>query len=119
LDPTNPNDPSLLTFDESGYPKPAAPTGTWEHERAKTTIKRLRLDFHRLVKGRKDIWIECRKLIIEAENLMRKKPSATRNADLKNTFEKLRKMISVDAELSATAKACLLSSGILWVRNLV
>lgn len=119
LDPTNPNDPSLLTFDESGYPQPAAPEGTWEHERAKVTIKLIHLDFYRLVNARKHIWNKCRQLISEAENLMREEPSATRNANLRKTLSELREMISVKAKLSATARACLSSSGITWAKSFV
>jgi len=119
LDPTDYDDPLLLTFDESGFPKPAAIEGTWEYKRAEVTIKLLNLDFYRLVDERKRIWNKCLGLIKQAENLMREKPSATRNAYLKNALKQLREMISVEAELSSTARACLLSSSILWVRTFV
>lgn len=119
LDLTDPNDVFLLTFDESGFSKPAAFEGTWEHERVEVTIKLLHLDFPPLVDERKRIWTKCLRLISRAENLMRKKPSATRNADLKNILRELREMISVEAELSSTARACLLSSGISWLIHFV
>lgn len=121
LDPTDPNDPLLLTFDESGYPNPAVPEGTWEFERAKESIKLFHLDYPSLVDERKKIWINCYRSIYLAQNLMKKQSqmtSASTKAQLKNELERLREMISRDAELSSTARACLLSSGISWARNL-
>lgn len=119
LDPTNPNDPFLLTFDESGIPQPSVPEGTWAYERVMTTIEFLHLDFPPLVDERRKIWNKCLRLISQAENLMREKPGVTRKADLKDTFEELRELISVKAELSSTARACLSSSGIPWLINFV
>ena len=122
LDPTDPNDPILLTFDESGYPKPAVPEQTWEYERVKETIKLLHLDYQPLVDERKKIWNKCNLLIIEAENLMKDEIdviSVTKKTRLKNIFKDLKKMTSEEAELSTTAKACLLSCGNIWARSLV
>ena len=50
-------------------------------------------------------------------------PSVTRKTEIDNIFNELRERISVEAELSSTARACLLSRGITgniqWVMNLV
>lgn len=117
LDPTNPNDPPLLTFDDSGNPFPASPKGSWEYLRVETTIKILHLDYCLLVDERKRIWVKCTILMNDIENLMcerYRRTSVTDGADLKNKMNQLREMISEEAELSATAKACLLSSGRKW-----
>jgi len=122
LDPTDPDDPVLLTFDESGYPKPAASDETWGYERAKTTIELLHLDYRPLVDERKKIWTNCSLLIREAQNSMKEQSeviSATEQEKVKNIFKKLREMVSEEAELSSTARACLLSSGNDWARNIV
>jgi uncharacterized protein (TIGR02646 family) len=122
LDPTDPDDPPLLTFDESGYPKPAVPEGTWECERAKVTIELMHLDFRPLVDERKKKWTKCILLITRAQKLMEeqsKASSATKRAVLKFTLEELRKMSSEEVALSSTARACLLSSGLSWARNIV
>lgn len=119
LDPTNRDDPLLLTFDETGYPKPTAEEGTWNYRRAEITIARLYLDYSPLVDERKKIWNNCSLLIIEAQNLMKGDMSISRKQRLRKIFEDLRQMASPRAELSATAKACLLSSGNTWARALV
>lgn len=118
LDPTDPLDPILLTFDESGLSKPSA-----EYEealvfkRANITIKLLHLNYYRLVDERRKIWIKCITLINRAQNLM-KKDNIPSNIILKEVFKDLKEMTSPSSELSATASACLLSSGINWARKL-
>jgi len=121
LDPTDPNDPSLLTFDESGYPQPAAREGTWEYERAKESIKHFHLDFFRLVNARTIICNNCKDSIdmieiLQSEN-NNNNPSA--NIALEHEFRRLREMVSRKAALSSTARAYLLSSGRSWARDLV
>lgn len=121
LDPTDPDDPLLLTFDESGYSQPAAFEGTWEHERAKESIRLFHLNYGALVDERKRIWKNCELSINHAQNLMVKQSktsSVTTKSESKNELKRLREMISREAELSSTARAYLLSSGIPWVRNL-
>lgn len=121
LDPTDPDDPLLLTFDESGYSQPAAFEGTWGYERAKESIRLFHLNYGALVDERKRIWKNCELSINRAQNLMlelSEKPSVTKKNRLKDELRSLREMISREAELSSTARAYLLSSGIPWARNL-
>ena len=120
LDPTDPDDPLLLTFDESGKPHPTANENTWEYERADKTIKLLHLDFHRLVDERKKLWTKCIRLIREAESMMADTTvSVTSRMRLKSIFEELRCLSSPKSELSSTACACLLSTGIGWAQGIV
>lgn len=121
LDPTDPDDSALLTFDESGLPRPASQKSTWEYERATVTIKILHLDYGPLVDERVKIWNECKRLINKAANEMEEYkdiPSPTSKAKLKEIFNKLRQMSHPSSELSSTARACLLNSEYEWVKNL-
>ena len=119
LDPTNRDDPLLIAFDETGYPRPTADKGTWPYRRAEISIKLLYLDYRPLVDERKKIWTKCNLLINEAQNLMKEESSISRKTRLKEILRDLREMASTNAELSATAKSCLLSSGNVWTRALV
>lgn len=121
LDPTDPDDPLLLTFDESGYSQPAAFEGTWGYERAKESIRLFHLNYGALVDERKRIRKSCEFSINLAQNLMlelNEKPSVTKKNRLKDELKRLREMISRESELSSTARAYLLSSGIPWARIL-
>lgn len=122
LDPTDPDDPSLLTFDETGKPVPAADDDTWEYERASVTIDLLHLEYTPLVNERKKVWNKCIRLINEAQNKMREqaqRTSVTTKARIKHIFMELREMIASEAELSSVAQSCLLSSGYKWARKIV
>ena len=109
----------LLTFDETGYPKPTADEGTWSYKRAEITIKLLYLDYRPLVDERKKIWNKCNILINEAQNIMKDEESISKRHELKEIFKDLREMASPKSELSATTRACLLSSGNDWSKALV
>jgi uncharacterized protein (TIGR02646 family) len=121
LDPTDPDDPALLTFDESGFPRAASKDGTWEYERAYVTIKLLHLDYRPLVDERIVIWNECNRLINNAANEMenfKDVPSVTSKSRIKDIFRTLRNMVHPSAELSSTARACLLNSEYEWAKNI-
>lgn len=55
LDPRNPRDPSILTFDDEGCTKPATKLGAWEIERAEVTIKLYYLNYELLIDERKKV----------------------------------------------------------------
>jgi len=122
LDPADPYDPLLLTFDETGLPQPAAEEGSWQFERASVTAKVLFLDYPPMVDERKRIWIECRSLLAEIQRLIGLAPaaiSANRNRDLKLAMERLQALVRSEAELAGTARACLLKSGLSWAARVV
>lgn len=120
LDPTNPVDPSLLTFDETGYPMPTFSEKNWNYERVEVTIKLLYLDYRPLVDERKKVWNKCNLLINNAQNIMLDETfGVAKRTRLEGIFEELRHMASPESELSSTASACLLSSGIGWAQRLV
>ena len=122
LDPTQPDDCILLTFDESGRAQPTAPEGSWPFQRAETTIEIMELNYIPLIEGRKQTWQKSLRLISQVQRLIEERPSATNQALLKSTFEDLRTIVSEEAELSMTARACVISTsfgrGITWPLNL-
>jgi hypothetical protein len=57
LDPCNKDDVELVTFSETGRIMPSeSNSGLWSHRRAKSTIKRFKLNYHKLTKERQVIW---------------------------------------------------------------
>ena len=120
LDPTDLDDPLLLTFDESGKPHPTAEKNTWEYERAAETIKLLHLDFPLLIDARKILWTKCRILIKEVKNVLDDTTLSIKEkkGKSKNTLKKLKCLSSSKSELSATACACLLSTGYEWAQKI-
>ena len=122
LDPTNPYDPLLLTFDETGSAVPAAIDNTWDFKRAKVTIDILDLNYVSLAEARKQLWNYCERLMRKLDNLTKEGDeliSYTMEAEITEIMDKLIELIKQDAVLSSTAMACLLQSGRMWAKNLV
>ncbi len=117
LDPTNPRDPSLLSFEETGNSMPVGDEGTWDFERADKTIKILHLNHIQLVEGRIKIWANCRLLMKIANSMKTQEEEKTELID--EISEALKKVTSPESELSSAARACLLSSGNIWAKDLV
>lgn len=117
LDPTNPRDPSLLSFEETGNSIPVADEDTWDFERADITIKILHLNYIQLVEGRKKIWAKCRFLMKIANSIKTQEEGSEEVID--EISEALKKVASPISELSSSARACLLSSGNIWAKDLV
>jgi len=118
LDPTDPDDPLLLSFNEDGMPVPAVDEEGWEAKRARVTINLLNFRFDRLVEERRKVWKKCRLRISKAQNIMQKGPGIRRDADLENVLRGIRSMVSPEAELAGTARACLLKSGLTWAQRI-
>jgi hypothetical protein len=121
LDPTDKDDPLLMTFDETGTPRAVAPEGSWVAERVRITVDLLFLDSPALVTARKRVWRRVRKKLNRVMELMA--TSAARFDELHRThvrdlMAEIREMTSPTEELSATARACLEHSGIPWAMRL-
>lgn len=114
LDPTDPLDPLLLTFLEDGKAYPAVLNkDSWAYERAETTIKILHLNYFLLRDERVIVWQMCNRLTTDIDKLIEEQnsiSSATKNEKIRTKIKQLRKMISEEAELSSTARACLLNN---------
>jgi uncharacterized protein (TIGR02646 family) len=121
LDPCDPDDPDLLSFDMDGRALPSDHCGDWDTLRVTETIERLRLDFPPLEEERRRIWERCERLINECENLAVKfheQPSATKRSRIKGIRDELREMVDAASPLSSVAIACLANSDTSTARKL-
>lgn len=121
LDPTDPDDPNFLAFNEEGNAIPAPGLEKWQKERVEVTIKLLKLYHEPLAEARRDVWRRCRDKLEECEKLMRrlsKGGSATLKERASAVMGELRQMVNPKEPLSSTAISCLLSSNIPWARRI-
>jgi hypothetical protein len=115
LDPRDPHDPTLLTFDVEGHAKPAPhlPVG-WERDRADYSINRMNLDFPPLMDKRKLVWNECwRRICVYLDELAQTVADPTNpvaRTEVRNASREIRSMLAEDKELSAVARACIIGS---------
>ena len=122
LDPTRPEDPLLVCFDENGDFKPLPDLDAWNTARVEESIKRYKLREHEpLVEARRDVWSRCVREVNYCQNLMAEmssSPSATKREAVKQQILKLRKLVNFDAEFSATASECLRCRPEQWAQRL-
>lgn len=120
LDPCRKGDWALITFDESGKPIPNCDEDEFGFTRAKVSIQLLHLDFDPLNEERRRVWNSCEEKIRSASAIMRLEAGeyVYRNAELERIISEIHRMITVDAELSAVARACLLHSPFKWAKRL-
>jgi hypothetical protein len=121
LDPTVEEDPELLTFDEKGEAKPIETCKGWRKDRVTFSINRLKLNEHaRLKEARKQLWIECRSDIDNCQKLMAdydQSRTVSNRQDVKAALKKIEARVRPEADLSATAIACLMASGLDWAQK--
>jgi hypothetical protein len=121
LDPINPADCVLISFDCLGRAVPASGLDEWSQTRVKVSIKRYKLYFDKLELQRKTIWETCIAYINEIQNLMReqaKSHSAARKARIEERMYLLKSLACRKSPCSTTAIACLLKSENEWARRL-
>ncbi|HEY5747227.1 MAG TPA: hypothetical protein VIU12_14190, partial [Chryseolinea sp.] len=109
-----------ITFDEGGEMRSITNSG-WDYERVNYTIESLNLNFKLLKEKRKDVWAKCSTLLKETQNLMAQNdiaPSVARKGQIKEKIRQLKELVQSSSEFSATAKACLLSSGLFWASKI-
>jgi uncharacterized protein (TIGR02646 family) len=116
LDPADEDDPNLITFDVEGNAIPVPGVSTWDRTRVEYSVDRCKLDFPPLMDKRKTIWAECwsriQAYLVELQlydesggtNLIARTQS-------KEKANAIREMIREEQELSAVARACIISSG--------
>lgn len=122
LDPTNPVDVSLLTFDK-GIPIPAT-TDDDEIDRVKQSIFYYHLDLDQLNTARKIVWDDCVAQIKDAKKNIDNSLIAVKKAMVRKCFEELIKLVDSERKsYTSTAKACLMVyselDGYSWLKNLV
>lgn len=116
LDPSDAHDPTLLSFNIDGRAVPAAElTDDWEIERVKTTVSRYRLDFPPLMNKRKTVWAECWNRIsnyrAELEACAKDPTNLIARDGYKRAASAILSMMQPEQELSAVARACVISTG--------
>ena len=120
LDPCEEEDVLKLTFNENGEITPIATSG-WDFERTVYTIESLNLNFKLLRENRKEVWVKCSTLLAETQALMDQnnvEPSANRKGRIKEKIKQLKELVLPSTAYSATAKACLNSSGLIWASKI-
>ena len=116
LDPTDPADPNLLSFNILGDAVVAPHVkNAWEQKRVEYSISLCSLGFAPLVDKRRTVWHECWNRIEKyRDELARYQADQTNDIarqEYKNAAEEVRKMLEPNKELSAVARACLQSTG--------
>jgi uncharacterized protein (TIGR02646 family) len=109
LDPTNPTDPGLITFDESGLPQPINPDWPTVRERVQLTTELLSLDAARLVEARKKKWRDCRKWIDQLLTILPMQSEQVdphRYAQIQIFSQYIQEMTRPSEPFSAVARAC-------------
>ena len=118
LDPTIIDDPLKISFIDTGKVVPSSPNSTdWDYIRADYTIANLNLNYEPLVEGRKSLWTRIMLKIREIQNLMDENnvnPSVSKSTILREKIKELKNLTNPQSEFSATASACLYSSGLEW-----
>jgi uncharacterized protein (TIGR02646 family) len=122
LDPTRPEDPLLLSFDEGGDIKPLADLDDWNKARVEESIKRYKLREHEpLMEARRDVWSKCAREVNLCQHLMNelsKNPTAAKKEIVRQQMLKLRDMTSFGAAFSSTACECLRNRREQWAQRL-
>jgi len=122
LDPTRPEDPALLCFDENGDVKPLPDLDGWNKARVEESIKRYKLREHEpLMEARRDVWVRCSREVNRCQQLMTElstTPSATAREAVRQQILKLHEMVVFGAEFSAAACDCLRTRREQWAQRL-
>lgn len=116
LDPADPDDPALLSFNMEGRAVPSAQlTDDWERERVEYSVKRYNLDFPPLMDKRKIVWSECwsriEEYLRELARYRDDKDNVLARDRFKQAAKQVRALMDERSELSAVARACVLSTG--------
>jgi hypothetical protein len=124
LDPLEPDDVCLITFDK-GIPIPAT-TDPDEIDRVNQSIFYYHLELDQLNKDRKIVWDECVDQILDAkEAIDNSQNAADRRSSIKKCYKELRKLVDSEKRaFTSTAKACLMVYAELdgykeWLKDLV
>jgi hypothetical protein len=90
-------------------------TDAWEKERVEYSVERCNLDFLPLMDKRKAVWAECwsrvQEYLQELETYQNDEKNAIARDRFKQALKRVRELMREDQELSAVARACVLSSG--------
>ncbi len=122
LDPTDQWDASVIKFNEKGEIVPSPEATSLDRDRLKLSVKRYKLDFERLVEGRKRVWGVCQRLINQCDNEIkefRETNSPVCREQINVTMRQLGELTNHRKEqLSSVAVSCLLASGFQWAQRI-
>jgi hypothetical protein len=115
LDPVNPDDPKLMSFDEEGKPIPSDLNNAFVRKRVETTTHLLYLDSPRLIAARKKTWREVLDWIAEYHDACPEDPNHVTPQDarrMKRHIRRLAELTGPSRPYAATARACLRANGL-------
>jgi len=122
LDPTEPEDPNKLKFDNAGIISPKETDLTSrDYLQAEYTIRRMNLNMIGLIEGRKDKYRKAARLIRQVEKLLalqRINFDMARRQVIKAKQLELIEMAGKFSEYSAAVKYCLRESGRDWALSI-
>lgn len=111
LDPINKSDVALLAFDEEGNAIPKPGIDTWEEQRVKMSIERLKLNDHdALPAERRRVWQQVTQVIekyLKAKLAYRPGINPSPKETMEDALRQLYKWTREDAELSSVARWCI------------
>lgn len=112
LDPTDPDDPPKLQFNDDGTAKPSSDEGDPTHGQLLDSIRILGLDQNILNDARRAKWRQCVRAVAKYSRFARK-PKGVRTPEEKSTMKELAAelmaMTRAESEFSAVARCCLAS----------
>lgn len=119
LDPVNPTDALLLSYDESGMPYSTA--GGWPGARVLETVRILHLDARQMVEERQRKWRQCERYIRRVASALASDQATYQrfhDVTVNDWIEEICELLRPNAELSSVALACVSSSEHAWARLL-
>lgn len=123
LDPIKFTDPDLLAFDNEGMAKPKLSDKTSiGYQKAEYSIRRLNLNFPKIVDQRKDYYRIATGKILKIQSLLKQQAAVEdydREIEIGELMKTLWEMCSSKAEYSASIKYCLKSTGQDWAIGIV
>ncbi|MCC7020165.1 MAG: hypothetical protein IT332_10445 [Ardenticatenales bacterium] len=116
LDPSDADDPGLLSFNMEGRALPAAHIADpWQRSRVEYSVERYNLDFPPLMDKRKTVWAECwdaiEEYLRELETYIADQGNVIARDRFKQAARRVRELMQEEKELSAVARACVVSTG--------
>ncbi|WP_162128421.1 HNH endonuclease family protein [Flavobacterium phycosphaerae] len=122
LDPTEPDDPDKLKFNNEGIVSPKSDNeNSRDNIQAEYTIRRMNLNMVGLVEGRKDKYRKTARLIRQTEELLALQAvtfDLARRQSIKAKQLELFELSNRFSEYSAAVKYCLRESGHEWALNI-
>jgi uncharacterized protein (TIGR02646 family) len=122
IDPCKHGEVILLSFEDTGKPRPLSPKNTYGFQMADRTIKVLNLDQTRINEARKQIAQKCQDLVRDGNEqygIFDREGSVAARERFDGICRDIMDLVQPWSEFSAVARACLKGTGQQWVLNLL